>query len=173
MAFVPLVTTPPVSSSPLPFPWTPPPEDARRCLLSSVSASCHHTINRSPASRIPRYLFPVFLSAVDHNAVSTPNTKGASYVDLRWLGTPEGLRYMHMCQVLICPPDLGFSPPAIVPNITRLGNRSLLCRGTLPGKNSRRLRRVVTHTLSVEDISWMRPNITLGMLDRITTACTV
>ena len=27
---------------------------------------------------------------------------------------------MHLCQVLNCPPGLGFPPPAIVPNITRL-----------------------------------------------------
>ena len=51
---------------------------------------------------------------------------------------------MHLCHVLTCPPGFEFSPPAIVPNITRLGNRSLLYRATAPSKKSRRLRMVVS-----------------------------
>ena len=51
---------------------------------------------------------------------------------------------MHLYQVLHCPPGLGFSPPAIVPNNIRLGNHSLLCRATPPAKKSHRLRIVVS-----------------------------
>ena len=49
--FLPLFLLPP----PPPFPWTISTADARRCLLISASASCHLTMNRSAASRIPRY----------------------------------------------------------------------------------------------------------------------
>ena len=51
---------------------------------------------------------------------------------------------MHLRQVLSCEPGLGFSPPAIVPNITRLSNRSLLYRAKAPAEKSRRLRMVVS-----------------------------
>ena len=82
---VPLVrhsATSPVPPAPLPqFPWAPPTVDAPRYLLISASTSCHLTMNTLYASRVPRYHFPTFLSAVDHSVVSTPNTKGASFVD--------------------------------------------------------------------------------------------
>ena len=45
----------------------------------------------------------------------------------------------HLCQAFGCPPGLRPSPPVIVANITRLGNRPLLWRATAPAK-SRRLR---------------------------------
>ena len=51
---------------------------------------------------------------------------------------------MHLCQVLHCPPGPVFSLPAIVPNITRLGNLSLVCSATPPAKKSGRLRIVVS-----------------------------
>ena len=83
--------------SPLPpFPRTPPTADARRrLLLSSASSSGHLTMNRSMT---PRYHFPAIFIAVDHSAVSTPSTRGASSVDLsvvrkslsrrpRWIGS--------------------------------------------------------------------------------------
>ena len=35
--------------------------DARRCLLSGASSSCHLTMNRSAASRTPRYRFPALM----------------------------------------------------------------------------------------------------------------
>ena len=42
------------------FSWTPPTADARRCLLSSASASCHLIMNRSTASRIRVYWLSAF-----------------------------------------------------------------------------------------------------------------
>ena len=51
------------------LPWALPTVDARRCLLISASASCHLTIYRSAASRIPRNRFPGFLTTVGHSAV--------------------------------------------------------------------------------------------------------
>ena len=92
-----------------------------------------------------RYHFPASFAAVDHSPVSTPSTKGDCSVDPSVArNSPEVFDYcMHLCQVL-CPPGLGFSPPAIVSNTTRLSNRSLLCRATAPAKKSRRLRMVVS-----------------------------
>ena len=77
-----LSSTRPVA--PLPqSPWAPPTADARRCQLSCASSSCHLTMNRLGSSRTPRYLFPAFFAAaaVDHSAVSTPNTKGKGSVN--------------------------------------------------------------------------------------------
>ena len=42
------------------------------------------------------------------------------------------------------PPGLGSSPPVIIANITRLGERPAFCRATAPAKKSRRLRMVVS-----------------------------
>ena len=103
-----------------------------------VSLGCHLTMKYSAASKIPRYHSPAFFAAVDHNAVSTPNTKGATSVDPT--AARNSLRFwiMHICQVSNCPPGLEFSPPDIVPNITRQGNRSRLFRATPPAKKRRR-----------------------------------
>ena len=76
-------------------------------------------MNRSAASRIPRCHFPAFFAAVDHSAVSTPNTKGASSVDPKAARNSLRSWTMRLCQVFNCPPGLGFSPSAIVPGITR------------------------------------------------------
>ena len=52
---------------------------------------------------------------------------------------------MHPCQVLLnCPPGLRFSPLAIVPNITRLDNCSLLCRASAPANKSHCLWMIVS-----------------------------
>ena len=47
----------------------------------------------------------------------------------RWLETPLRSSTGHLCQVFDRPPGLGFSPPAIVASITRLGNRPLFWTG--------------------------------------------
>ena len=76
--FLPLLLLPPLP----PFPWALPTVDARPCLLSCASSSCHLTMIRSAASRTPRYHFPpAFFSAVHHSAISTPNTKRGCSVD--------------------------------------------------------------------------------------------
>ena len=68
---------------------------------------------------------PRLFAAVDHSAASTPNTKGAASVYPSVARTSlRSSTTMHPYQVLSCPPGLRFSLPAIVPNITRLGNRS-------------------------------------------------
>ena len=104
-------------------------------------------MNRSTASRIPRYHFPAVLAAVDHSAVSNPHTKGATSVGHSVARNSLKSSTMHLCQVLHCPPGFGFSPPVIVPNITRQGNCSLLCRAPPLSKKSRCVRMVVS-TLS-------------------------
>ena len=152
---IPLVrfsATPPVASPP-PFPWKPRTADARCCLLSLASSSCHPTMNRSTASRTSRYHLPAFFAAVDYSAVSTPNTKGASSADPSVARNSLTSSTMHLCQVLNCLPDLGFSRPGIVPNITRLGNRSLLRRAMLSAKKGCRLRMVVSISRNVPSIS--------------------
>ena len=140
--FLPLLLLPPLSA----FPWAPPAADARRCLLGSASSSPHLTITRYTLLQgFLRYLVPAFFAdAVDHSAVSTPSTKGASSVDPPSARNSLRSSTMQLCQILNCPPSLRFSPPAIVPNITRLGNRSLLYRATASAKKSRRLRMVVS-----------------------------
>ena len=80
-----------------PLPWAPPTADARDCLLSCASSSWHLTMNRSAASRRSRYHSPVFFCAVDHNAVSTPNTKGGYSVDpLVTRNPPRSPTYSYM-----------------------------------------------------------------------------
>ena len=86
---------------------------------------------------------PRLFASVDHRVVSTPNTKGASSVDPSVARNSLRSSTMHPRQVYNSPLGLGFSPPAIVPNIARLGSLSLLCRATAPEKKSRRLRMVV------------------------------
>ena len=78
LGFLPLLVLPLLP----PFPWAPPTADARRCLLSCASSSCHLTMNRSAASATTRYHFPAFSAGVDHSAASPPNTKAECSVDL-------------------------------------------------------------------------------------------
>ena len=81
---------------------------------------------------------------------------------LRWLRTPYGLRLCIYANSLNRPPGLGFSPPAIVPNISRVVNRSLLCLATAAATKSRRLRmfvstlsqRVILRALAHERVVW-------------------
>ena len=156
-----------------PLPWAPPTTDARRCLLSFASSSCHLTMNRADALRTPRYHSPAFFAAVGHSAVSAPNTKGECSGGPLVARNPLRSSTMHICQVLNCPPGLGFSPSAIVPNITRLCNDSLLCRATAPAKRSRRLRmvvsmfsqRVILRALAYERMVWCGTKSALGVND--------
>ena len=82
--FLPLFLLPPL---PL-FPWALPTADAPCRLLSCASSSCNLTMSHSAALRTPRHRFPACFAAVDHSAVSTPNTKGECPFIFRWLGTP-------------------------------------------------------------------------------------
>ena len=106
--------------------------DARRRLLSYASSSCHLAMSRSTASGGPLGTTPpAFLDAVYHRAVSTPNTKEKCSVDSSVAqNSPKSTTNLY--QVFNCPPYLGFSPTAIARNITRLGNRLLLCRAKAP-----------------------------------------
>ena len=51
---------------------------------------------------------------------------------------------MHLCQALNGPPGFGVSLPAILPNITGLGDRFFLFRATAPAKKSRRIQVAVS-----------------------------
>ncbi|CAN0356244.1 unnamed protein product, partial [Laminaria digitata] len=73
---------------------------------------------------------PAFFAAVDHIAVSTPNTKGERSVDPSVAQNALRSSTRHLCHVFHCRPGLGFSPPAIVPKITRRGSRPSFCRST-------------------------------------------
>ena len=110
----------------------------------------------------PPVPLPRLFAAVDHSAVSTPNTKGASSGNLSVARISLRSSTMHLCRVLNYPPGLGFFPPAIVPNITQLGNRSLLRRATPPAKKNRLLRmvvsmfsqRVILRAFAYERVAW-------------------
>ena len=109
------------------FPPSPFTADAGRCLLLiSALDSRHLTTNRSTASGIPCYHFPAFFATVAHNAVSAPNNNGATSVDPSVARNSQRSSTMHLFQVFNFTPGLGFAPPAIAPNINRVGNRSLL-----------------------------------------------
>ena len=99
--------------------------------LPKCTSSCRLTMNRPVASRTARYPFPTFSAEVDHIAVSTPSTKGVCFIDPRVDRNSSPFPTRHLRQVLRCPPSVGFFPAAIVPNLTRLGIRSLFfpCHG--------------------------------------------
>ena len=73
----------------LPVPSPPPHLVAVLGVLSCVaqpaslcaSSLCHLAMKQSAASTTPRYHFPLFLAALGHNTVSTPNSKGEISVD--------------------------------------------------------------------------------------------
>ena len=101
-----------------------PTADARSFLLSCASPSCHLTLYRLASSRTPRYHSPAFFAAaVDRSAVSASNAKVECFVDPSVAHNFSRSLAMHRCEVLNCRPGLGFSPPAIAPTSTRLGNR--------------------------------------------------
>ena len=102
---------------------------AWRSQLLSASSLCHLVMKHSAASTTPRHQFPPFLAAVGHSTVSTLNTKGT-------LSARNTLRSSarHWAQFFSGRIGPGFSPPAIVPNITRRVSRSLCVRCTPPGK---------------------------------------
>ena len=131
---------------PLLYPSCCPPcqADARRWLLSCASSSCHLTMNRSASARTPRYHFPTYFAAVTTARSQSPDTRGGCSVGPSVARSSLRSSTMHLWQVLNCPPGFGFSPPGIVPNITRMNNRSLLCRATAPARKSRPLRMVVS-----------------------------
>ena len=64
----------------------------------------------------PRYHFPAFFAAGYHNAVSTPNTKGASSVDTLVAQNSLRTSIMHLCQVLNCLPSLQVLPTSHCPD---------------------------------------------------------
>ena len=79
-----------------PPPWAPPTADAPRCKLNCASSSCHLTMNRSAASRTPRYHFSAFLLqwTTARSQLQTP--RGSVPFTLRWLGT---LKYVTESQI--------------------------------------------------------------------------
>ena len=88
--------------------------------LPHPRATSPWTVRLIPGVPLPRFC------SVGHSAVSTSNTKGASYVDLSV--APSSLRSstMNLCNVFNRQPGLVFCRTAIVAKMTRLGNRSLL-----------------------------------------------
>ena len=95
------------------------------------------------------------------NTVSTPNTKGTLFVDPSVARNTLRSSTRHGARFFSGRPGSGFSPPAIVPNITRRVNRSLCVHCRVPANRRRRLRMVVS-TLShcgflralAYDMSW-------------------
>ena len=53
----------------------------RHCQIFCASALGYHVMARSAASTIPRCQFPIFLAALGHSTVSTPNSRGELSVD--------------------------------------------------------------------------------------------
>ena len=100
-------------------------------------------MNRSAASRTPRYHLPAFFAPMGQSAVSAPNTNGECSVDP---SVAPALRSSTrlLRQVFDCPPGLGPSPPVIVANITRLGIRPLFWYAMASAMESRRLRVIVS-----------------------------
>ena len=83
--FLPLLMLPPLS----PFPLKPPTAYAQRCLIRCASFSRHLTMNRSAASRTPRYHFPVFLGrSGPQRGLSSKRHGGQVPLTLRRLGNP-------------------------------------------------------------------------------------
>ena len=59
------------------------------------------------------------------------------------VGVRSGFGLLRLSVRVEDPPGLEFSPSAVVSNMTRLGNRSMLCRATALSKKSHHLRMVV------------------------------
>ena len=116
----------------------------RRCQLFSASPPCHLVTKRSAASTIPRCQFPLSLAALGHSTVATPNSKGELSVDPSVASKTLMSSTRHWAQFFPGRPRPGFTPPAIVPNITRWVSRSLAVRCPAPAKRRRRLRIAVS-----------------------------
>ena len=104
-------------------------------------------MKHSAASTTPQNHFPPFFAAVGHSTVSTANTKGTLSVDPSVARNTLRFSRRHWAQFFSGRPGPGFSPPAIVPNITRRVSRSLCVRCTPPAKRRRPLR-IIVSTLS-------------------------
>ena len=101
-------------------------------------------MNRSIASRTPRYHLLTFFAAEGHSAVSAPNTNGECSVDPSVARSTLRPSTTYFCQALGCQPGLRPLPPFKVAIITRLGDDPLLSRAAAPLKNSRRLRKFLS-----------------------------
>ena len=84
----------------------------------------HETFRRFDESQ---YHFPPVLAAVGHSTVCTPNTNDTLSVDLSVARNTLRLFTRHWAKFVSGRPGLGFSPPAIVPNITQRISLSLCC----------------------------------------------
>ena len=71
---------------------------------------------------------------MSHSTVSTPNTKGTVSVDPSVARTTLRSSTRHRAQFFSGPPDPGFCPSAIVPNITQRVSRLWCVRCTAPAK---------------------------------------
>ena len=95
------------------FPWTPPyGECAALPTQSCLSISWHLTMNRSAASRTPRYHFSaIFCCSGRQRGTNTKYQGGKNPLPLQWLRR-NFLRSstMHLCQVTNWTPGLGFLP---------------------------------------------------------------
>ena len=112
------------------FPWLPllafP--GVRRCYLFSDSPLCYLVMKRSAASIIPRCQFPFFLAALGWSTVSTPKSTGELLVDPSVASNTFTQSTQHWGQLFSSRPRPGFTPPAIVPNITQWVSRSMPVR---------------------------------------------
>ena len=135
---------------------TAPPLPLSSLLASSVawrgqllypSSLCHLVMTRSAASTTCRYHFAPFLAAVGDSTVSTPNAKGTLSVDPAVARNTLRSSNRHWAKFFSGRPGPVFSPPALVPNITRRVSRSLRVRCTAPANRRRRLRMVVLFQL--------------------------
>ena len=112
----------------------------RRCQLFSASPMCRFFMKQSATWTISRCQFPLFLVALGHSTVSTPNSKGELSVGFEY---PDVV-YQTLGPVLFPRPRPVFTSPANAPNITRWVSRSLVVSCTAPAKRSRHLRMVVS-----------------------------
>ena len=115
----------------------------RRSQLFSALPLYRLVMKQSAASTISRCQFLLFLAALGHGTVFTPNCKGELSVDPSVGSNTLMSSARHWAQFFSGRPHPGFTPPAIVPNMSRWSSRSLVVRCTAPAKSRRRLRVVV------------------------------
>ena len=112
--------------------------------LFSAPPPCHLVIKQSAASTLPRGQFPLFLAALGHSTVSTPNSKGELSVDSSVASNTLMSSARHLDQFFSGLPRPEFTPPAIFPIVTWRASRSFVFRCAASATKRRRSRIVVS-----------------------------
>ena len=88
------------------LPWAPPVAYACQSLLNVASIPCHLAMNRSAASRTPRYHLPAFFAATVYTSASTTKTNLECSVDPLVASNALRPSDRHLCQLFGFPPGL-------------------------------------------------------------------